>query len=81
MITFKIDILQALKDKGYSSATLRKDGILSESVITDIRKNRDNNEPLRMNLKAINTICELLKCQPGTIIKWIPDSENGSNQA
>ena len=75
MISFKIDVLEALKDKGYSSARLRKENIISESVITDIRKNRDNNTPLRLNIRVIDIICSILKKQPGQILEYIPDEK------
>lgn len=73
MISFKIDVLQALKDKGYSSARLRQDRILAESVITDIRRNRDYKTPLKVNIKVIDTICTILKKQPGAVLEWVPD--------
>lgn len=60
---YKIDILAALKEKGYVTTTLRKEKILSESTLTCIRQNKP------ISWKAIETICELLDCQPGDILE------------
>ena len=39
-IQYKLDILAALKDAGYNTNTLRKEKLLSESVIQALRENR-----------------------------------------
>ncbi len=79
MIRFKIDVLEALKDKGYNTNRLRNDKILSESTIQRIRTAYKNNESLNINLNAVNIICEILKKQPGQLLEWVPDHD-GSGQ-
>ena len=64
-----INILEMLKNKGYTTTRLRNEKILSESTLTSIRKNQD----LNINLKAINTICSIIERQPGYFLEWIPD--------
>lgn len=54
MIEYKINILYALKEKGYTSYKLRKDGILSESTISKLRQNK------MISLKELDKICNLL---------------------
>lgn len=61
---FKIDVLQALKEKGYTTTVIRSKKILSESTLTCIRNNK------AISWKAIETICELLDCQPGDILEF-----------
>ena len=39
-IVYKIDVLEALKEKGYSSYNLRKDKLLSESTIQALRNKK-----------------------------------------
>lgn len=60
---YKIDVLHALKLKGYSSYRLRKDKIFGEAVIQKFRRSEgvcwDN----------IETLCNLLSCQPADIIE------------
>ena len=67
-ITSKINVLQALNNKGYNTTRLRKEKILSART-QKFRKNKgvswDNSE----------TICRLLECQPGDILEFIPDEK------
>ena len=68
-IVYKIDFLEALKSKGYNTNKLRKEKLLSESVIQGLRENR------YITLPNISTICSLLECQPGDLLEYVPDSE------
>jgi putative transcriptional regulator len=68
-IVYKIDILESLKSKGYNTNKLRKEKLLSESVIQGLRENR------YITLPNISTICSLLECQPGDLLEYVPDSE------
>ena len=69
MIRFKIDVLEALKNKGYTTTKIRSEKIFSEATLTNFR----NNKPVTTT--TINTICEILKKQPGYILEWVPDKE------
>ena len=68
-IVYNMDILDALKSKGNNTNRLRKEKLLSESVIQGLRENR------YITLPNISTICALLECQPGDLLEFIPDSE------
>lgn len=61
---YKIDMLSALKEAGYTTYRIRKDKLLSESTVQKLR----NNEPV--SWENIETLCKLLKCQPGDIIEY-----------
>lgn len=63
-IVYKVDVLAALKDAGYSSYRIRKEKLLGEATLQKIR----NGEPVSWD--NIATICHLLKCQPGDILKY-----------
>ena len=71
MIKYKINILEALKNKSYTAYKLRKDNILGEAIIQNFRKN----EVVNINSKTINTLCTLLNCQPGDILEYVPDED------
>lgn len=71
MIKYKIDILNALRNKSYTAYKLRKDNILGEAIIQNFRKN----EVVNINSKTINTLCTLLNCQPGDILEYVPDED------
>lgn len=68
-LKYKIEVLQALKDKGYNTSVLRKDKLLSEGTIQRLR----NNEPIQWT--NINQLCKLLDCQPADILEYVKDKE------
>jgi len=61
-LRYKIDILKALKEKGYNTNRLRNEQLLSETAIQSIRHNKP------VSWKSIESICALLECQPGDIL-------------
>ncbi len=73
-IAYKLDIMQALKNKGFTSYKLRNDKLLSESTMQKLRQN-DN----KLTFNNLNTICKLLNCQPGDILEYIPDDADTNN--
>lgn len=77
MIKYKINILAELKKKGYSSYRLRKEKIFGEKTMTLIR----NKEVVYG--ATLDKLCELLSCQPGDILEYLPpnQSEQNSNQS
>lgn len=71
MIKYRIDIIQALKNIGYSTYRIRKEKIFNESQLQQIRDNKI------LAQDALNKLCSLLDCQPGDIMEYVPD-KNGS---
>lgn len=69
MIRYKMNILSALKDHGYSSYRLRKDKVLGQATIQQLR----NDEIVSMS--TINQLCAMLHSQPGDLLEFIPDPE------
>lgn len=68
LIKYKIDIIQALKNKGYSTYKIRKEKIFNESQLQQMRENKI------LAQDALNKVCTLLDCQPGDILVYIPDN-------
>lgn len=66
-IKYKFDILTALKNKGYSSYTIRKEKIFGEATLTKFR----NNQPISSDV--LDTLCRILKCQPGDILEYVEE--------
>ena len=66
-ITYKVNILQSLKDKGFSSYRLRQEKLLGQATIQKLR----DNEPV--SWENIATVCKLLHCQPGDIIEFVEE--------
>lgn len=63
-IQYKIDVLSKLKEKGYSTYRLRKERIFGEATIQKIRQGE------LVSWDNISTVCRLLDCQPGDIVKY-----------
>ena len=68
-LVYRIDVLQALKDKGYTTYKLRHDKLLSESTIQKLRNNKG------VAWENIETLCELLDCQPADLIAYVNDGD------
>lgn len=69
MFVYKFNVLEALKDAGYSTAKLRKEKLLGENAIQSLR----NGEIV--GIIALEKICKLLDMQPGNIIKYVNENE------
>lgn len=63
MIRYKLNVLEALKDRGFSSYRLRKEKLIGELTIQQLRKGE------LVSWKTLDTICSLLKCQPGDLLE------------
>ena len=66
-LRYKIDVIKALKEKGVSTYTMRKEKILSESTIQKLREGKG------IAWDNIEMLCKLLECQPGDLFEYIPD--------
>ena len=65
MLTYKIDVLDTLKESGYNSTKILKENLISQSAMQKIRKNE------MVGIKTIEKLCQLLDMQPGNIIKYV----------
>lgn len=68
-VTYKIDIIAALKSAGYNTNTIRKEKLLSEGTLQSLREGK------YISMDAISKICRLLGCQPGDILEYVDDEE------
>lgn len=69
MLVYKFDVMDALKEAGYSSTRLRREKLISESGMQKIRTGE------MIGIITLETICRLLDMQPGNIIKYVPDEK------
>lgn len=69
-LVYRKNILDTLKQKGWTTYLLRKNGILSESTIQKLRQNKS------VSWENLETLCKLLECQPGDIIEFVSDNKN-----
>jgi len=82
-LQYKINVLEALKKKGWNSGKLRaenkaarekgeKAGGISEASIQSLRHNRP------VSWANIETICKKLGCQPGDFLEYVADKDDGA---
>ena len=66
-LQYKINVLEALKSKGYTTYTLRKEKILSESTIQKLRVGEG------VAWDNLETLCKLLECNIGDLLEYIKE--------
>lgn len=66
-LQYKINVLDALKEKGYSSYTLRTKKLLSESTIQKLRVGEG------VSWDNLETFCKLLDCDIADIIEYVKE--------
>ena len=78
MLKYKIDIIEALKMKGYTSYKIRKEKLIGESQLQKIRSGE-----IALSKETLNTLCMLLDCQPGDLLEYVSerDQETGHDSA
>lgn len=69
MWRYKTDILKELSNRGYTSTKIRKDKILSQATLQNIRQGKG------ITTDTINTLCIILRCQPSDIIEIVPTDD------
>lgn len=67
MIKYKIDVILALKGKGYNTNRIRKEKIFTETQLQQFRDDK------LVTQNILNKVCTLLDCQPGDLIEYVPD--------
>ena len=70
-IKYKTDVLALLKNRGFSTCKLRKEKLLAENTIQQLR----NNE--LVSWANIARLCDMLDCQPGDILEYEKRADNG----
>ena len=70
-IRYKVDVLEKLKDAGYSSYRIRKEAVINQAALQKLREGR------LIAWEQLATVCRLLGCQPGDLIEYVDDG--GSN--
>lgn len=60
-------LLAMMEVKGLTTYKIRKDKIISESTLQKIRENKS------ITTESIAALCEVLDCQPGDLMEYVPD--------
>lgn len=67
-IKYKVDIIKALKDAGYSSYRMRQEKTFGQSILTAFRKGE------AITWVTLDSLCKILHCQPGDLLEYVEDS-------
>lgn len=66
-LRYKIDILSALKNKGYSTTRIREEKLIGQSYLQQLRHGE------LVSWKTIDTLCRLLECNVGDIVEYVDE--------
>ena len=66
-LQYKVDVLAALKEKGYNTNKIRTEGLLSQSTLQKFRNKQG------VSWENLETLCALLDCQPADLIEYVKD--------
>ena len=75
MLKYKINILAEMKKVGYPTTRIRREKLISESTVQRLRTGNTS-----LNLESLDIVCEILRCQPGDLVEWVPDEEQAQRQ-
>ena len=67
MFKYKINILSALKEKGYNTNKIRTEKIMGEAMLQKIRKGE------MVSWSVFEKLCDLLDCQPADLIEYVKE--------
>lgn len=60
-------LLSLMEEKGLTTYRIRKEKIISESTLQNIREGK------RITTDAVASLCGALECQPGDILEYVPE--------
>lgn len=58
-----------LKEKGITTYRIRKEKIISESALQNLREGKS------VTVDTIMALCKVLNCQPGDIMEYVSEEE------
>lgn len=64
MFKFKTDIIELLKEKGYNTTKIRREKLIGEKTMQDMKAG------IVPGIKTLDTLCRILDVQPGDIIEY-----------
>ncbi len=66
-IRYKVNVIEMLKSKGYSSYRIRKERLINQTALQKLREGK------MIAWDQLNVVCKLLDCQPGDLLEYTPD--------
>ena len=66
-LRWRMNVLAALKEKGFNTNKIRTEGLLSQSTLQKLREGKG------VAWENIEKLCELLGCQPADLIEYVEE--------
>ena len=66
---YRLDVITALREKGYTSYKIRKEALINQTALQKIREGK------MIAWDQFATVCRLLQLQPGDVIELVPEAE------
>ncbi len=63
-------LFQRLKEKGWTTYKIRKEKLIGQGTLTALKNGTGG-----LDAKTISHLCEVLDCQPGDLMEYIPNKE------
>lgn len=70
MIRYKRDIIKMMAEKGVTTYIIRKNKILTESQLQQLRNGK------LVTQDTLDKICTILDCQPGFLLEYVVTEKN-----
>lgn len=64
LLKFKVDIIDLLKENGYNTTRIRREKLIGEKTMQDMKAG------IVPGIKTLDTLCRILEMQPGNLIKY-----------
>ena len=74
MIVFKVNVLDVLKAKGYTSYKIRQEKVIGQAMLQKLRANQ------LPSWDVLNTVCRISGLQIGDILEYVPDESSVSEE-
>lgn len=75
MLRWKIDIISALDMAGYPVSRIKSEKLIGVQTYYDMKK-----DGKVCGIITLDTICRILECQPGMLIKYVPDDSDPTDE-
>ncbi len=69
-------LFKLLKDRGYTTYKIRKEKLLGQGTLTALKNGTGG-----LDARTIDRLCNMLDCQPGDLMEFVPDDINNNPES
>ncbi|MEE0100375.1 MAG: helix-turn-helix transcriptional regulator [Acutalibacteraceae bacterium] len=69
-------LFKLLKDRGYTTYKIRKEKLLGQGTLTALKNGTGG-----LDARTIDRLCNMLDCQPGDLMEFVPDDKNNNPES